>query len=374
MRRTVKIFCGGTVIYGKEVVSLLLARGLRDAGWDARFITSRWNGENVTAWLAASGFESEFLWLGFISATLRLEPLRCTYGQMVRWPQLMTGFRAAAGRTQVIVHTNWQHALLLLPLLDRRRDVFWLHEMVPDRPRFALVFRAIADRVGRIVCVSHAVARTVRRLGIADAKIVVIHNAAALAGATPLDGRMPRLRLGIVGQVGAWKGHDDVIAALGLLAADGIRPTLHIFGSGAPDYVDALKRRIHALGLDGQVIWHGVVLDQIKIFSDIDVCLVPSRFEEPLGMSAIEANTLGRPVICTARGGLPEIVADGVNGFLVGDQNPDQLAQAIKAFIERPQLLATMGEAGRQRMRDEFSLDRLVAQFVDVFEKVGSSR
>lgn len=373
MTRAVKIFCGGTVVYGKEIVSLLLARGLREARWNPAFISSNWNSPNVTARLTASGFGCEFLWLGFISATLRIEPLLCTYGQLVRWPELISGFRriAAASQAQVIIHTNWHHALLLLPLLERRRDIFWLHEMLPDKPRFAVVFRAIASRVGRIVCVSHAVARTVQRLGIADSKIAVIHNATALDGSSPVESGNQVLRLGLVGQVGPWKGHDDLIAALALLAAEGIRPSLHIYGGGASDYVDRLKRRISDLDLQQQVMWHGIVEDQAKIYDNIHVCVVPSRFEEPLGMAAIEANKLGRPVICTARGGLPEIVEDGVNGFVVESEHPEQLARSIRSFIEQPQLLTTMGEAGRKRMQREFSPDRFVAEFIGVFEALG---
>src|SRR5262249_1824942 len=153
-----------------------LARGLHDAGWRPGFITSKWNNPEVTARLQSSGFDCQFLWLGFISATLGIEPLRCTYGQLVRWPELVYGFRKITNAIQprAVIHTNWHHALLLLPVLDPRRDICWLHEILPKKRRFAHTFSAISRRVGRIVCVSHAVARSVLALGIPESRIAVI--------------------------------------------------------------------------------------------------------------------------------------------------------------------------------------------------------
>ena len=123
--------------------------------------------------------------------------------------------------------------------------------------------------------------------------------------------------MGIVGQIGAWKGHEDLIDALGLLQRDGIRPSLFIFGSGAPEYVAALEESAVELGVQQQIEWCGYVADKSQIFGAIDVCVVPSRFEEPLATSAIEAGGYGCPVICSSSGGLPEIVKHGETGFVV---------------------------------------------------------
>jgi glycosyltransferase involved in cell wall biosynthesis len=87
-------------------------------------------------------------------------------------------------------------------------------------------------------------------------------------------------------------------------------------------------------------------------------------------MSALEASGFGRPVICSNRGGLPEIIEHGVTGFAVEAQRPDLLANAIKSFAHDPLLIKTMGEAARNRVRTEFSLERFVAQFTQVIEEM----
>ena len=369
---TVCIVCGAGMVSGKEVVSLSLARGLRDAGWNPQFITSRWNDGDFVRRLERDGFPFELLRLGFISASLHAKPLLMTLDQMRYWPALAYGYTrlVAAAAPRAVIHTNWHHMLLLLPFLDRRRDILWLHDFLPIARRYAHVLVSIARRVSRVVCVSRATARNVLALGVPESQVTVVHS--GIAPVDPIDapGQQPMLRLGIVGQIGPWKGHDDLLDALALLSRDNVRVLLRIFGTGAPAYVESLKRRVAELNLLDQVEWCGFLSNQADIFRSIDVCVVPSRFEEPFGMSALESSAFGRPVICPSRGGLPEIVKNGVTGLVVDAHRPDQLAQAIETYVRRPDLVKAMGEAARQRAQSDFSLARFVEQFARVIDEV----
>jgi glycosyltransferase involved in cell wall biosynthesis len=174
--------------------------------------------------------------------------------------------------------------------------------------------------------------------------------------------------LGIVGQIAERKGHEDLIDALGLLQRDGIRPSLVIFGSGFPEYVAALEERAVELGVQQQIEWCGYVADKSRVFGTIDVCVVPSRVEEALGMSAIEAGGYGCPVICSSRGGLPEIVKHNETGFVVDPERPERIADAIKAFVQNRDLVRTMGAAAQTRAHTEFSMQRFVSEFIQVLE------
>jgi glycosyltransferase involved in cell wall biosynthesis len=370
MSARVLIFCSGPVVYGKEVVSLLLARGLYDAGWSPEFIASNWNKTNFRTWLRASGFRHRFLWVGFISLTFRLEPLRCTFWQLLRLPHLLVGFHRITrnGGLRAVVHTNWQHCLLLLPLLRPQRDIYWAHEIPPLSRRYGYVLRSIGRRVGRVVCVSQAVADRMLSLGVPTTKVVVVRNGIPSAEGTGAVGGGECLRLGIVGQIGERKGHEDLIDALGLLRRDGIRPSLLIFGSGAPEYVSTLEERAVELNVQQQIGWCGYVADKSRIFESIDVCIVPSRFEEPLATSAIEAGGFACPVICSSCGGLPEIVKHGTTGFVVEPARPEQIADAIKVFVQNRDLVRTMGAAAQTRAHTEFSMQRFVNEFIQVLE------
>jgi glycosyltransferase involved in cell wall biosynthesis len=216
--------------------------------------------------------------------------------------------------------------------------------------------------------VSRAVANNVIALGVPEPRVVVIHSGLSSIKPTPAPGGHPILRLGIVGQIGPWKGHDDLLDALALLSRSGVRALLRIFGTGAPAYIDSLKSRVTELNLQDQVEWCGVVKNQAEIYGNIDVCIVPSRCEDALAMSAIEASGFGRPVICSARGGLPEIVDDQVTGLVVEAKRPDQLAEAIKSLARNPNLIKAMGDSARKHIEREFSLERFAGQFIQVVE------
>ena len=131
--RAVQIVCGAGIVSGKEIVSLLLARGLRDAGWNPEFMTSPWGDGEFVRRLEQDGFNYRLLRLGFISASLRREPLLMTLDQIRYWPSLAYKYSrlVAATSPRAIIHTNWHHALLLLPFLSPHRDIFWVHELFP---------------------------------------------------------------------------------------------------------------------------------------------------------------------------------------------------------------------------------------------------
>src|SRR5262249_26113791 len=371
---TVCIVCGAGMVSGKEVISLALARGLRNAGWNPHFITSRWNGGDFVRRLQGDGFSFELLRLGFISASLQPAPLMMTLDQMRYWPALACGYTrlVAASAPRAVIHTNWHHMLLLLPFLDARRDILWLHDLLPVTRRYAHMLAMLANRVRRVVCVSQAAARNAMALGVPESRVTVVHS--GLGPVDPIDApaEQSTLRLGIVGQIGPWKGHDDLLEALALLARDNEPVLLRIFGSGDPAYVASLKRRAAELGVLDRLEWRGYLSDQADIFRSIDVCVVPSRVEEPFGMSALEWNRFGRAVICSARGGLPEGVEDGVTGFVVDANRPDRLAQSIATYIRRPDLVKTMGAAARRRAESRFSLTGFVERFTRVIEQAAA--
>jgi glycosyltransferase involved in cell wall biosynthesis len=365
------IVCAGGMLSGKEIVSVTLARELRSRGWDVEFAASRWGCQPFRDLLAAEGFNNHQLWMGFIAASLRWSPLIMTLDQLTRWPSLLAGYRRLIRdrAPDVVIHTNWHHALLLAPLLNRERDIYWSHELLPPTPAYRQVFGMIARRVARIACVSQAGARSVAALGIDAAKLAVVNNGTAFHDVPPEPGANTPLRLGIVGQIGAWKGHEDLLDALGELARRGQRVSLKVFGRGKPEFMATLQRKAEALQIADWIEWRGFVADQASIYREIDLCVIPSRFEEPFATSALEAAFCGRAVIATAVGGLPEIVQDHETGILFEPGRADLLADAIGEFLREPELIRSMGRAARRRAQVEFSAAAFGDRFVALIQQ-----
>jgi glycosyltransferase involved in cell wall biosynthesis len=295
-----------------------------------------------------------------------------TLEQVRRWPSLLWGYSSLVRRLrpQKVIHTNWHHLLLLLPLLRPERDLFWLHDLVPDLPQYRRVFGWLERRLGAFICVSQACACSLRKIGIDEAKIRVIHNGLT-DPADSVDPRSPsheRLRIGIVGQVNPEKGHADLLEACALLAREYSAPELHIFGNGNAVYKTELVRRSLDLGVVELVNWHEFVPDRREIYGNLDVCVMPSRTTESFGLSALEAGFFGLPSVVTRRGGLPEIIEHEVNGLVVEAERPAELAEALSRLIKEPSLRQRLGANARRRAVEHFGRDRFLNEFMAVLK------
>lgn len=366
------IICGAGYVAGKEIMVLELAQGLAERDRSVHLVVSSWNDGDFSRRLTEAKLAFKMLPIGFISITLTLACMRMTLAQIIRWPRLLRGYRdfLRTIRPRKVIHTNWHHLLLLSPFLRPNRDLFWLHEVVPNQRHYRIVFQFLTRRLQCFVAVSHAVSESLQRLGIPDHKIRMIHN-----GLTDPTGGVERpsvsngtLRLGIAGQIGAWKGHDDLLDAFGIISPQWPTAELHIFGQGSKDYERQLRQRTTELDIADRVKWHGFVTDRGDIFGSVEIFVVPSRFEEPLATVAIEASAFGLPVVATRRGGLPEIVEDGVTGILVPSENPARLAEAIQRLLADPNLRHAMGARARQQMVEHFSSERFIRDFLTLLE------
>jgi glycosyltransferase involved in cell wall biosynthesis len=363
------IVCGAGIVAGKEIMALTLGRALREQGCDPEFVTSNWCDREFMRRMDCDNFKYYQVRIGYISLSLRIRALTMTLDQLRYLPSLFFNYFTVITRLspQVVIHTNLHHAVLLLPFLNPRRDIYWAHDFVQKE---AFVFRRIAERVGQIVCVSHAVAGSMKAAGVPESKITVIHNGIPVGSGLPTRMKNGPLRLGIVGQIGSWKGHEDAFDAVSIVADRGISVALKVYGKGNENYIQKLREKAAKLGIVDRVEWCGFVANPKEIFSAIDICMVPSRSPDALPTSAIEACSFGRPVICSWAGGLPEIVEHGATGFVVEPKRPDQLAECIVSFHQDPGLITRMGEAAFARATNEFSLARFTRQFINVIERI----
>src|SRR4029078_6778254 len=107
------------------------------------------------------------------------------------------------------------HLILLWPYLHPNRDLFWLHEVIPNRLHYQVGFRMLSRRLQYFFTVSYTVAESLRRIGIPDHKIRMVHNGLSdpTTGVEQNKKSNSIVRLGIAGQIGAWKGHEDLLKA-----------------------------------------------------------------------------------------------------------------------------------------------------------------
>lgn len=113
---------------------------------------------------------------------------------------------------------------------------------------------------------------------------------------------------------------------------------------------------------DPRILYLGYVSAIEDIYQSSDVVVFPSRWQEPLGLIGLEAGACRKPIVTTRVGGIPEVVEDGVNGFLVPPADPQSLAARTAQLIADPVLRKEMGARGYEKVAQDFT-DRPVKQF-----------
>jgi len=136
--------------------------------------------------------------------------------------------------------------------------------------------------------------------------------------------------------------------------------TLVLVGDG-PE-LEPARQRLRALGLDADVEYAGERLDIVDVLSQADVFLLPSATES-FGLAALEAMACEVPVVATRVGGLPEVIDDGVTGFLHSPDDIDGMAGSIVRLVGDAALHARICAAARQVALERFSADRIVPMY-----------
>src|SRR5438067_6969160 len=234
---------------------------------------------------------------------------------------------------------------------------------------FRLLERWLARRTTALVAVSPEVRDDLVELGIAPAeKFTVVRLGIELDErvGTDADGVETRRLLGIapdrfvVGWIGRMTGvkrTDDVLVAVRRLRDRGVDAVLCMVGDG-PDR-DAVERRAHELGIVRDSFFLGYQDEVAPYYAAFDALILPSA-NEGTPVSAIEALAGGRPVVATRVGGVPDVVRDGEDGFLVEAGDVDGLAKRLAALAEDSALRARLGDAGRARVLERYTVARLV--------------
>jgi glycosyltransferase involved in cell wall biosynthesis len=198
---------------------------------------------------------------------------------------------------------------------------------------------------------------TVIRLGI-ELEERVSADAKQRAETRRLVGIPPeRFAVGWIGRMTGVKRIEDVLLAFRRLRESGVDACLCLVGDG-PDR-RGLERRAHELGVMRHTLFLGYQEDVAPYYAAFDALVLPS-LNEGTPVSAIEALAAGRPVVATRVGGIPDVVQEGQDGFLVDPGAIDDLAERLARLAADPGLRERMGAAGRNRVLPRYAVDRLV--------------
>ncbi|OKY75633.1 MAG: hypothetical protein BM485_07890 [Desulfobulbaceae bacterium DB1] len=225
--------------------------------------------------------------------------------------------------------------------------------------------RQVLKRVDGIISVSEGQRQKLASFGVDGRRSWVVHNAVVVPPRD--DAQVEAAKQAIhsrfdipsdakivvaAGRLSPEKGHRFLVDAVARLNQEG-NEAVFIFCGDGPCYT-ALIEQAKKLGVYGKCRFPGFQRNIQEFFLAMDLMVLPS-LTEGLPNVILESFALAKPVLATSVGGVPELVVDGENGYLVDKERSDLLANAIAKSLDDPEKMRVMGEAGYNRVRAEFS-------------------
>jgi len=174
-----------------------------------------------------------------------------------------------------------------------------------------------------------------------------------------------------IGSLTGEKGIDVLIDALPKLRQEHPQLSLCLVGDGP--LRGALAKQVAQLGLSDCVHFAGIVQD-VRPWLQRCALLVAPSLSEGMGLAAVEAMAMARPVIASGVGGLLEVVEDGHTGRLVTPGDASLLADQIHALLQDPDECIRLGRNGQERARQHFTIERSVGHLQGLYEKLLAER
>lgn len=284
-------------------------------------------------------------------------------------------------RVQIVHGTDFPSNLLglLAARLTGAKMVVSRVDLGHLRPGFGRWHRRVEQWLSGAADAVCANAEAVRQLCISEEgarpeRVFVVPNGLDLErfdalAAQPLDGPIPRgdPLVGVVANLWPVKGHRTLVEAIAFVRQR--FPRVHFALAGDGPERPALQERIEQLSLRQNVTLLGTRYDVPAILSRCDAACLPS-LAEGLPNAVMEAMAARLPVVASAVGGVPELVAEGENGYLAPPGDAGALADKLLALLADPASARAMGERGRVRVRNELSSQRLAERHGALYRAV----
>ncbi len=261
-----------------------------------------------------------------------------------------------------VVHFNTPVAVLLGGIVSWWREtpvrVCSRRVNFPLRNRLSLIkYNRVLDG---IITVSESIRGTLIGGGVWPELVSVIYEGVDVGwiDRLPPSAAVPRINgplVGTVAHLSEEKGHSTLLEAVSQIDPRFSDVTFLFIGEG--ELREHLERQVRLMSLEGRVKFTGFRADPEAIMKTLDIFCLPS-LSEGLSSAILAAMACRLPVVATRVGGIPELVVDGVTGFLVPSRNPDELREALSQLLSSAPLRRRMGSAGRERIESYFTLKR----------------
>ncbi|MBN3041272.1 MAG: glycosyltransferase family 4 protein [Candidatus Omnitrophica bacterium] len=244
-----------------------------------------------------------------------------------------------------------------------------------------------------IIAVSHFIKKEIIGIGMDDEKITVVHhgvnqeNFKPGADTSQVLKKYPKLKGKRIifhpARIGLAKGCDISIKAVNVVKK--MDPNVILVLAGSKNIIDWGETQqkdiaymvdlVKHFGIEDNILIDMYTLDEVKqIYELSDICLYPSSAPEPFGLTMLEAMSMAKPMIVTNMGGMPEVIKDGINGFVVPMKDFEALAAKICQLLEDKKLANRFGYTGRQMVESHYTKELVSNETLAVYAKALASK
>jgi glycosyltransferase involved in cell wall biosynthesis len=218
-------------------------------------------------------------------------------------------------------------------------------------PKGGALTRFIASRTDAFIAVNRPLESALKS-AFPGAKVALVEQ--GIEGPAAAPGLPDGAIVGMIARFDKVKGHEILIDAIARMKSK--VPGLRARCAGDGRLLERLRWQLKPAGLDGVMDFPGRVEDKLSFMSASRVGVIPSLASEAVSRAALEWMSLGRALVASSVGGLPDLVEDGVTGILVPPGDSKALADALAKLLLDPALAETLGRAGRARWEERYGL------------------
>jgi glycosyltransferase involved in cell wall biosynthesis len=251
----------------------------------------------------------------------------------------------------------------------------WTYES-PKIRLYEEIDRLFLRLTDHIVAVSSGQQKKVLQCGLPHHKVSVIHNAINLKHTDRSNCPQIREELGIprnsllvisAGRLSPEKNYATMIEVAQKVISQNNSVYFAIFGEGF--LREKLERQIHEKELNDRFLLPGFRKNILAILKEIDIFMLPS-LTEGLPNVALEAFAARKPIIASAVGGTPEIVQDGISGFLTAPDDSAGMSESLLKLTENPELRQQMGEIGYRYITEHFDFEVQTKKYEELYDTI----
>ena len=385
--RVIGLF-NGNELFGQEKANIRVFEALRAGGMPVTVgVNAKESGGAVGRDLRARGFETFDIPFGFQWSKQFFKKQPSLIFRNLRYVvRASTAFQRAFRRIQP-THVHLGNPLaysFVAPMLAMKRCklIYRMGDEPPhESPANMWIWKSAATKAHRIVANSKFVQASILRCRPAAAsKLSLIYNIAPCVEEPTMESAdsLPPMFL-FTGQISEHKGVFHFLEAAIQICQE--FPVVRFSIAGGSPYTiaaqEAIQNRIVAEGLSDRIEMHGYVSDMGSLYRAATALVVPSLFEEPAANVVLEAKSHGTPAIVYPSGGLPELVSDGITGWVCSQKSTVELVQRMRSLLnEQHQLtgarVATVRAACVREAQEQFGVERFEREWQEIYTMADS--